>query len=195
MKQRPSLILGWALAGLCLLSFFLPWARFAPEATGSHVLGLANTLAAGDEDVVSSYLWLKRAEVRAMFRAPADGLSGYQLVALTSGNAPRAGLGATLIEIGGMGDHLRWVVVLPVLALATASALTPARPSPRLLAGLALALAAAYGGVRWKLNSIYTDRLLQHIDLNLGLWLCVYAAGLLALIAALRAVLPERVRF
>jgi hypothetical protein len=195
MKKSPSLILGWTLTGLCLLSFFMPWVRFAPEATGSHVLSLANTLAAGDEDLVSSYLGMKRAEVRAMFRAPADGLSGYQLVALASGNAPRTGLAATLMEITGMGDHLRWVVVLPILAFTTALALTPARPSPRLLAGLALALAAAYAAVRWKLNSIYTDRLLQHIDLNLGFWVCVYTTGLLALIAALRAVLPDRVRF
>jgi len=195
MKQRPSLILGWLLAGLCLLAFFLPWARFAPEAAGANVLGLANTLAAGEDDPVSSYLWMKRAEARAALRDPADGLSGWQLTRLASGNAPRVGLAPVVIDVMGVGDHLRWVVLVPGLALAGALALTPMHPPQRVLAGLAIALAAAYGTIRWKLNSVYTERLLQHIDLNLGFWIFAFSATLLALLLALRALLPPKTRF
>lgn len=199
MTQRPSLLLGWILAGLCLLGFFMPWARFAPESTGGNILSLANTLVGGEDDPVSSYLWMRRGEMRAALRDPADGLSGYQLALLASGRAPEEGLAGVWVQViwhtADPGVRAASIAVLPVLAL-LAGILLSLGPVPfKSGLGVALGLAGSYGWMRWKMNQAYTERMLLQLDWNIGLWITLYAAALLALLLALRALLPAKVRF
>jgi hypothetical protein len=199
MKKRISPILGWVLAGLCLIGFFLPWVRLAPESTDNNTLALANTLASGEDSMLTSYFWLRRDELKATFRNPAEGLSAYQITMLDRAQAEVDGNARAWLyllwkgEEPGMRDKLP--ALLPLLALAAAAALGAGKPSPRLLLVLAAALAAAYGWLRWKLNQAYTDRLLLQVDLNLGLWISLFAAALLALLLATRALLPPKVKF
>jgi hypothetical protein len=201
MKNRTSVLLGWILAALCILGFFLPWARFAPESAGQNLLSLANSLAAGEDDVISSYVWMRRDEMKAAMKDPAGGQSGYQLFMRASSDkntqenaVARAWLHA-LWHGENPGMQVRWIILLPILALVGAGALSPAKPPNRLLLGLAAALFLAYGWMRWKMNQAYTDRLLLQLDWNLGLWLCLYSGALLGILLIIRALLPARVRF
>lgn len=199
MKNRPSLLLAWTLAGFAIIGFFLPWARFAPESAASNTLAIANTLIQGEDDPVSSYLWMRRNEASALMKHPGEGLSAYQILLLSdedtlSSKVARAWL-SMLWREDDAALKVKVILVVPVLALLGAVLLTPARPSSRHLLILGGLQGAAYLFLRWKLNLAYTDRLMWQIELGWGLWISLYALLGIALLALLRALLPASIRF
>lgn len=190
MKTRPSLVLIWSLTALIVIAFFLPWARLAPDAAGSHVLSLAQTLATGEEDIISSYLWMKRAEARAALRRPAEGTSGYQLVA--DPETGGGGVGSAVIELLNLGPWIRLVAAVPVLAIILALLLTFPPASRQWPLAVALLLAGIYAAIRWKLNNTYTERILLHIELNAGVWIFLLATALLVGVTLITLMLPKK---
>jgi hypothetical protein len=199
MKSRPSLLLAWFFAATCTLGFFMPWARFAPESTAHNTLAIANTLLQGEDDLLSSYLWMRKSEAKALFNHPGEGLSAYQIILLSEEDTLSSKVARAWLSMlwGGEDAALRVkvIVLVPLLALLGAFFLTFSKPSQRWLLALALAQFAAYFFLRWKLNLSYTDRLLWQIELSWGLWLGLFALLGEAIITLIRALLPPKSRF
>ncbi|MDX6767303.1 MAG: hypothetical protein SFU85_10995 [Candidatus Methylacidiphilales bacterium] len=199
MKQRPSVLAGWIFAGLCTLGFFLPWARFAPESVATNTLAIANTLVQGEEDPVSSYLWMRRSEASALLKRPADGLSAYQIILLSEEDTLSSKVARAWLSMLWSGDdtalRVKVIVLIPILAFLGAVFLTPGKTSQRHLLFVGLLQAGAYVLMRWKMNAAYTDRMLWQIELGWGLWICLYALLGAACVALVRGLLPAKVRF
>lgn len=195
MQIRTSLLLAWIFAAICALGFFMPWARFSPESAGANSLAIANTLLQGEDDFVTSYLWMRKTEARALLDHPADGLSAYQIILLSDEDTLSSKVAkAWLSMLWGENDaamKVKVIILVPVLAFLGALVLTLSKPSQRWLLGLALAQMGTYAFLRWKLNLAYTDRLLWQIELGWGLWLSLFALLGTAILTGVRFLIPK----
>jgi len=200
MKTRTSLLLAWIFAAICALGFFMPWARIAPESAGSNSLAVANTLLQGEDDFVTSYVWMRKSEAQALLNHPADGLSAYQIILLSdedtlSSKVAKAWLSMlwgekeATTKVAAM--KVKVIILVPVLAFLGALALTSVQPSQFWLLALALAQIGTYAFLRWKLNLSYTERLLSQIELGWGLWLSLFALMGTAILTIVRFLIPK----
>jgi hypothetical protein len=192
-----SVQIGWALAAVILLGFFIPWVRYAPKDAFDNSLQIASQLAADDSQsaLVYDYVLVNGRDWRALWRQPGEGVSAYQVT--VSGAGGRDGAAAALVEIlfgaGGDGWKGRLLLLAPLLGLAGAAALTGHRGRRGWVVALAAAELAFYLFVRWRLRDAYVDRLL--LELNWGLWLSLFGLALLAAVQFIRAALPPKVKW
>ncbi len=196
MKTKPSLIIGWVLAALIMLSFFMPWARFGAESFFGNVLGISHHLAQDENDFVHGYILMRPGEWHAVLQHPGDGLSGYQLVVLSGQTSLKSKVEQAFVEMLWGGKHSDWamkfLLLAPLCAIAGALLITQPKPAPKWLAAVAVIQVVFYGFVRWKLNAAYLDRLVSQVSFNLGFWLCLYGTILMALLLLIRIALPGK---
>lgn len=195
MQIRTSLLMAWIFAAICALGFFMPWARISPESAGANSLAIANTLLQGEDDFVTSYVWMRKTEAQALLSHPADGLSAYQIILLSDEDTLTSKVAkAWLSMLWGEKEaamKVKVIILVPVLAFLGALALTLSQPSQRWLLVLTLAQFGTYAFLRWKLNLAYTDRLLWQIELGWGLWLSLFALLGAAILTGVRFLIPK----
>ncbi len=195
-KKSPSIILGWLLAAAVVIAFFLPWARHAPLRAPGNAMELARDLIVQEDDPVRSYVLMRSSEWRALWAAPGEGVSAYQLMVLPSAERERnhAASGFLSMIWGSHGGDfkLKLVILAPVLALVGAFLMLMKKPPVGMLFAAAGGQLFFYLFFRVRMNQSTADRVLQQIDYNLGLWLTLYGLALLAVVMVLKAVLPPK---
>jgi len=199
MKSSKSLITGWICAGFVIIAFFLPWARFNPDHSGNNLLGIARSLGQDKSDFTHSYLLMRGEDFEALWNSPADGISAYQLLALSHPHHLAAKIKRAVFDTLVDNDKGSWqiygLILAPLLALAGAILLSSSRYARTWMLAVAFGQLGFYTFVRWKLQANLVNRLAMQIDLNWGLWLSLYGLLCLALLLLIRALLPDKVRF
>ena len=194
-SQLSVLIFG----GLVILSYFLPWARLAPESVGRNLGGLLEKLHQSDEEgnFVQNYILMREREWNDMWRAPAEGMSGYQLFVVTSDGKGR---GATLARawmsmLFGSKEapiRVKLLIIGPVLGLLAMVVMFLKKPPRWFVWVVSAGCFLYYALVRMKLSDAYGDRLLLHVEISYGLWLTLYGLLILAILVAVKGFLPAR---
>ena len=199
MKSKPSLITGWLLAAAVTLSFFMPWARFAPESIVKHSLAVSRHLVEEKGDFWHNYVLMRSEEAGALLRKPGEGLSAYQLVLLAEEKTWKSKIERAFLEMLWGEKKSRWkikfLLVAPACAITAAFLLSRAKLNRKMLLCVALVQAGFYCFFRWKLNVTYLDRLVGQVDFNWGLWLCLYTTALMALLVLIRVLVPDRYKW
>jgi hypothetical protein len=195
MKLRTSTLIGWLLAFLICLAFFIPWARFAPDQTERNLLDLAGELAGDEGDFVSTYLLMRGSEWEAIWRHPGEGLSAYQLVLLSEKDSISARVSNAWVTMlwgdQGFVHSVKFLAFGPLLAIAGAIALSFRKLELRFLGLAALGQLLFYVFLRWKLDQSFGDRLLLQMEFNLGLWLTLYGLLFLSVLQVLKILQPK----
>ena len=190
---------GWLLAAVVALSFFMPWARFAPESIGRHALDVSRHLAQGKSDFWHNYVLMRSDEAAALLRSPAEGLSAYQLVLLSEEKSLKSKIERAFLEmLWGEKDSkwkIKFLLLAPLCAMAAAFFLSRPKLNHKVLLVVGLAQLAFYSFFRWKLNATYLNRLVGQVDFNWGLWLCLYATALMGLLVLTRVMVPDRYKW
>lgn len=193
-KQRFSSMLGWLLAFAVVISFFLPWARLSPDLDSA--IEIARRLVDDQDDLVSTWVWMRTKEFRDLQKTPGEGYSGYQLILLSEEETVSAAVAKAFFNMlwGDVrpGFHMKTLALAPLLAFLAAVLLAMPKPPSSWLSAMAGASLLFYLWMRFKLNESYTDRLLLHVELSYGLWLTLFGLLLLAALLLLRAILPAK---
>ncbi|MFH1067390.1 MAG: hypothetical protein V1746_05780 [bacterium] len=177
MKRLRHFFIGFSL--IVLVAFFLPWAR--PLLEVHDPFSLREKLLEGEANFVQSYILMPRSSWNEIWRNPAEGVSGYQMV---SSDSLRARLLAQTVSENLFGSLKDWRMKLaaipPIAALICLFVALQSYPSYWWLMGPSLAQALFYAAVRWEINR--SDFLRLELSLGAGLWLTLYGSLLLALI-------------
>jgi hypothetical protein len=188
-KQRFSSLLGWLLAFAVVISFFLPWARVSADLDSA--IEIARRLVGDQDDVVSSWLWMRTKEFHDLQKMPGEGYSGYQLILLSEEETISAALAKSFFQMlwGDVrpGFQMKTLALAPILAFLAGLFLALPKLRPSWLSAMAGAVLLFYLWMRFKLNESYTDRLLLHVELSYGLWITLFGLFLLGLLLLLRA--------
>jgi len=191
-KQRFSSMAGWLLAFCVVLSFFLPWARVSPD--WDSAMELVHRLAGDEDDLLTSYLWMRPKELHDLQKMPGEGHSGYQMILLSEEETVSAVVAKSFFQMlwGDVrpGIHMKILALAPILAFLSALLLAQPKARPSWLAGMGGAALVFYLWMRFKLNDSYAERLLLHVELSYGLWITLFGLLLLAALLFLRAFLP-----
>jgi hypothetical protein len=195
LNLRPTTAAILLFAALCIGGVFLPWGHLAADRLMLNAIEISHQLVRGDDDFVTVYVAMRPGEIDAMRRHPLDGVSGFDLVFPPKDEETAKVInawGETLTGVKTWTWQIVFFAIGPVLALLALGTLLAKKPNFFWMGGLAVGLVIYYGAARWRLNELYTTRLLYGLDLGIGLWLTLYCAALLAAVLLFRMALPSK---
>lgn len=189
-------MVGWIIASLVILAFFLPWARLEPASLIGHVSSLVEKIAEDEEDgFLQDWVLMREREWDLLFRSPGQGLSGFQLVMTVveediSNQLARAWINMLL----GSEDAkftMGSIALAPILAVVISLGLV-FNQVPRLFYTItALGCLIYYLILRWKLNESFGERIILHVELSYGIWITLYGMICLTLICILKLIIKD----
>jgi hypothetical protein len=192
-----SVQLGWTLAIVIVLGFFIPWVRYAPKNMFDNSLQIASQLAADDEksELLHDYVLMGGQDWQALWQNPAEGESGYQIVLAGKNERDDAALAFVKILFGDEGWWLKGklLALAPLLGLTGAVALMYQKSRRKLIIVLIVAEAVFYLFMRRQLHEAYVDRLV--LEMNWGIWLTLYGLALMAMVQTVRILLPPKMKW
>jgi len=185
-SQWAALVLGVGMG----ISFFLPWVRLQP----ADPSGLVDRLVEREDHWVYDYVIMHSWDWKALLDQPSTGISGYQLAvwgAEESYEGELARMVSAVIFSNASGPGvMQWLWVMPVAGLGGVLVLL-IRPGAGKAYGIGGGvLLTVYLLFRWRMATALNGFLVAEMVWNLGLWIQLYAALVLAFLLIGRAFFP-----
>jgi hypothetical protein len=193
-----SVQIGWILAAIIVLGFFIPWVRFTPKSSFDNSLAIAAQLASGDDEsqLLYDYVLMSGQDWQALWQNPAEGDSGYQIVLAGKDGAGNNAAKAFAKILFGDDDYWfksKLMVLAPLFGILGAVALMKRKNLRKFMIGMIIAEAAFYLLMRWQLHEVYVVRLV--LELNWGIWLTLYGLALMAIVQTICLLLPPKAKW